>query len=372
MKADRREARRGDSRKKDENLNYRANRRHHKVLQKFKSDLFGSSSRDSRVRTKVSRLPVRPAPAIESMEAEPDPEYLSPCIYQQFYGFNRPPFNNTPDPRFFFLSKKHSEGLSRLLYAAQARKGFVLLTGEIGSGKTTICRTLINKLRLTSRVALIANTSITSKQLIAFIAGEFNLPTDGKSKGEIITELNKFLIKQLSMDRNVLLVLDEAQNLDNPVLEEIRMLSNLETTQEKLIQIFLVGQPELRDKVNSPDMKQLKQRISLRYHVRPLDRLESEEYIAHRLHVANAVCAPRFTPHALDEIFGYSEGIPRLINTVCDNALVVGFTRETVKIGGDIVQEVVADMEGLPQPEADEDRSGGFFSRLRTVIGGRR
>ena len=354
-------------------MSYRANRRHHKVLQRFKSDLFGKQhSRDAEARSGMMRLPNKPLPDIEQMEAGTDPEYTSPCIYQPFYGFKRPPFNNTPDPKFFFLSKKHSEGLSRLLYAAQARKGFVLFTGEIGSGKTTICRALMNKLRLTSKVALITNTSITGKQLIAFIADEFDLPTDNKSKGEVITELNKFLIKQLAMDRNVLLVLDEAQNLSNAVLEEVRMLSNLETTQEKLIQIFLVGQPELRDKINSPDLKQLRQRIALRYHMQPLDAGESSEYIAHRLRVANAVCPPRFTSAARDLIYQYSEGVPRLINTVCDNSLLVGFTKESFKISDEIVAEVITDLEGLPPPDPAESQPNGLWGWIREALGGGR
>ncbi len=354
-------------------MNYRASRRHHKVLERFKNDLFGSrKAADGVLRGKPPRAAAPALPTIEPMNAAPDPEYTSPCIYQPFYGFKRPPFNNTPDPKFFFLSKKHSEGLSRLLYAAQARKGFVLFTGEIGSGKTTICRALMSKMRLTSKVALITNSSISSKQLMAFIAEEFDLPVENRSKGEIIAELNKFLVKQLSMDRNVLLVLDEAQNLSNQVLEEIRMLSNLETTQEKLIQIFLVGQPELRAKVNSPELKQLRQRIALSYHMQPLDENESSEYVAHRLRVANAVCPPRFTPEALNALYRYSQGVPRLINTVCDNALLVGFTRESFKIGEAIIEEVIADLEGLPQPERIDETPAGFWDRVRQAIGGRR
>lgn len=354
-------------------MGYRASGRHYHVLRRFKRELFGGKAP---VEEEVlSTPPPRRAEVPEDSLSDTgsDPEYTSPCLYQHYYGFRRPPFNNTPDPKFFFLSNKHSEGLSRLLYAAQARKGFVLLTGEIGSGKTTICRALIHKLRLSTRVALITNTSLNSLQLIASIAEEFGLPTQNRSKGEIITELNKYLIKQLSLDRNVLLILDEAQNLEESVLEEIRMLSNLETTQEKLIQIFMVGQPELRDKINSPRLKQLRQRIALRYHMMPLDRSETVEYIAHRLKVASAVCPPHFTDNSLEMIYQYSEGIPRVVNTVCDNALIVGFTRETFKINEDVVQEVIADMEGLPKPEPVEiDRTGGWLSRVRQAIEGRR
>lgn len=283
-----------------------------------------------------------------------DPAYSSACIYLHFYGFRRPPFNNTPDPKFFFLSRQHQEALSRLVYAAQARRGFVLLTGEIGSGKTTLCRALMNRLRLTTEVALVTNANITSKELISSIAEELGVSTRRKSKGAILRELNRFLIEQLSLDRNVLVILDEAQNLKGAVLEEVRMLSNLETAQEKLVQIFLVGQPELRDKINQPELKQLRQRIALRYHVLPLDGDECRKYVAHRLHIAEAERVPEFSGAALEKIFRYSEGVPRLINTVCDNALIVGFTRGTLTLDGDIIDEVIADLEGSCPPSAGE------------------
>jgi general secretion pathway protein A len=357
-------------------VSFRSSRRHHKVLQGFKDDLFGrrKSPRNHKL-PRVTRLPAQASvhrPQPEEV-GEADQEYASPCIYQKFYGFKRPPFNNTPDPNFFFMSQKHSESLSRLLYAAQSRKGFVLLSGEIGSGKTTVCRALINKLRLTSKVALVTNTSISGSQLVRMIAEEFELETENKSKWEIISELNGFLISQLANDRNVILILDEAQNLSNQVLEEVRMLSNLETTQEKLIQIFLVGQPELRQKVNAPELKQLRQRIALRFHLKPLDEQESRDYIAHRLRVANAVCPPRFPEASLELIYEYSEGIPRVINTVCDNALIEGFVKETFKIGRDIVEEVINDLEGITIEEEKEPRKpSSFMRRLRQALGGRR
>ncbi|HEQ60560.1 MAG TPA: AAA family ATPase, partial [Firmicutes bacterium] len=261
---------------------------------------------------------------------------------------------NTPDPKFFFLSRQHQEALSRLVYAAQARRGFVLLTGEIGSGKTTLCRALMNRLRLTTEVALVTNANITSKELISSIAEELGVSTRRKSKGAILRELNRFLIEQLSLDRNVLVILDEAQNLRGGVLEEVRMLSNLETAQEKLVQIFLVGQPELREKLNQPELKQLRQRIALRYHVLPLDGDECRNYITHRLNVAEAERVPQFSAAALEKIFRYSQGVPRLVNTVCDNALIVGFTRGTLSIDGDIIEEVIADLEGSCPPSDEE------------------
>jgi general secretion pathway protein A len=364
-------------------MSFKASGRHQSVLKRFKKDLFGGDS--SRPHPKASSRPSperrRPPAVEEPLPAESfsqdisltDPDYTSPCMYQEFYGFRRPPFNNTPDPKFFFLSSKHKEGLSRLEYAAQARKGFVLMTGEIGSGKTTVCRALIQRLHVSTKVALVTNTSMTSEELIRNICSEFNLETEGESKGQMITRLNHFLIQQLSLDKNVLLILDEAQNLDNSVLEEIRMLSNLETAQEKLIQIFLVGQPELRDKINAPELKQLRQRVALRYHMRPLDAEETKEYVNYRIDRAEAVAPPRFSEKAIEEIYQYTEGVPRVINTLCDNALIEGLSKEVFNINQGIVFDVIADLEGLSREEMGQgERVEGFLGKIRSAIVGRR
>jgi len=267
-------------------------------------------------------------------------------MYQHYYGLTKMPFNTTPDTRFFFHSEQHQEALSSLIYAISERKGFVLLTGEIGAGKTTICRALLNRLDPNTKVAVITNTRLTGKQLLQTICEEFNLWIPGNvGKVTLFSELNSFLVDQYRMGANVVLVIDEAQNLRPDVLEEVRLISNLETERDKLLQIILMGQPELRDIVDLPELKQLKQRIVLRFHLYPLTEKEAKDYIFHRLKVAGANGQLKFTKNALREIYSYSGGIPRVINIICDNALLLGFVRETKKISEDIISEVVADLE---------------------------
>ena len=270
-------------------------------------------------------------------------------MYQHYYGLSKMPFNTTPDTRFFFHSEQHQEALSSLIYAISERKGFVRVTGEIGSGKTTVCRALLNRLDPNTKVAVLTNTRLTGKQLLQSICEEFNLWIPGNvGKVTLFSELNAFLVDQYRMGQNVVLIVDEAQNLRPEVLEEVRLISNLETERDKLVQIILMGQPELRDIVDLKELRQLKQRIVLRY---PLNEREMRNYIFHRLKVAGADGSLKFTKTALGRIFEYSGGIPRVVNILSDNALLLGFVKETKKITEGIIEEVVKDLEVARQGE---------------------
>ena len=233
-------------------------------------------------------------------------------MYEKYYNFFEKPFNTTPDSKFFFPSPKHAEAMNSLLYAINERKGFVVITGEIGAGKTTVVRAVLNKLGVNTRVALITNTYLTNKELIAEILDEFEIEHTGGTKQKLLSKLNQFLIQQLSADANIVLIIDEAQNLSTKVLEEVRMLSNLETEKEKLIQIILLGQPQLRAKLENAKLEQFKQRISVYYHLNALNRSETKEYIQHRLKMVTiGVGSPEiFTNDAIELIYEQSRGVP--------------------------------------------------------------
>ncbi len=276
-------------------------------------------------------------------------------MYEQFYKLKEKPFNNNPDPRFFYPSPKHDEALNRLLYAIRERKGFVVITGEIGSGKTTVCRALLNKLDQTSEVCMITNTHLNAKELIIAILEDLDVPYKSGTKVKLLSQLNDYLIQKMQEDKNIILIIDEAQNLTPSVLEEIRMLSNLETDTEKLIQIILMGQPQLREKLRLKELEQLKQRIAVYYHLYPLTKEETFGYVNHRLGVASANGAsPIFRPEALEIVYKFSQGIPRLINYACDNALLSGFVYEKPQIDQDLMIEVASESE-VKLKEADED-----------------
>jgi len=267
-------------------------------------------------------------------------------MYRKFYNIREKPFNITSDPSFLFLSKKHKEAFSHLLYGIEERKGFLEITGEIGTGKTTLCRALLNRLNGNTKTAFVLNPDLSQLQLLQVIMEDFGLEVEKKSKMHMFKQLNRFLLEQLSCGNNVVLIIDEAQNLKAPVLEQIRLLSNLETEKEKLFQIVLVGQPELCNKLNSPQLRQLRQRISIRYHILPLEKDEIKDYIDHRLSVAGSVGDIAFEERAIDLIYGYSSGIPRLINIVCDKALLLGFVLETKTITFDIAMKSIKEIEG--------------------------
>lgn len=265
-------------------------------------------------------------------------------MYEKYYGFTDKPFNLTPDSKFFYASSKHEEALSCLLLAISERNGFVVITGEIGSGKTTVCRTLLNRLDETTKVALVLNTHLGKKELLTTILEDLEIEYKSTSKTHILSALNKYLIEQASRDINVVLVIDEAQNLTPSVLEEIRMLSNMETEKEKLIQIVLMGQPELKKKLAMPRLEQFRQRVVFHYHLEPLNYDETSDYIKHRLKTAGNVSMDIFSHGAIDEIFKFSKGVPRLVSLACHNALISGLVCDAKYITVGIARDSIKDL----------------------------
>ncbi|MBI3252198.1 MAG: AAA family ATPase [Candidatus Omnitrophica bacterium] len=268
-------------------------------------------------------------------------------MYEQFFALKQKPFSLTSNPSFLFLSRRHKEALSSLLYGIKERVGFIEITGEIGAGKTTLCRALLNQLDEKTKTAFIFNSNLSGLQLMQTIVEDLGIEARQKNKGSLFSELNRFLIQQLGLGNNVVLIIDEAQNLSAKILEQIRMLSNLESGNEKLLQIILVGQPELRQKLELPHLRQLRQRIAIRYHIKALDKEEVPLYITHRLNQAGSNGAgPFFDADAYEEIFKYSAGIPRLINNVCDKSLLMAFVLETRSINAEIVKKSIVEIEG--------------------------
>ncbi len=265
-------------------------------------------------------------------------------MYLEYFGFDKMPFNTTPDSRFFFPSSKHAEALASLIYAVNERKGFVVVTGEVGAGKTTVCRILLNRIDPSTKVALITSTNITCEQLFEAVCLQLGLDATGKNKATIIEMLHEYLLDQLQQGNTVLLIIDEAQNLSSEVLEEVRMLSNLETEREKLLQLVLLGQPELRRRLHLPELRQFRQRIVVTYHLSALSLQEMIQYIFYRLKVAGGMDKVKFTRRAINEIYEYSKGIPRVVNIICDSALLSCFVRDVRVVSQRIVEEVVHEL----------------------------
>lgn len=268
-------------------------------------------------------------------------------MYREFFGLKEKPFNVTSDPNFLFLSRIHKEAFSHLLYGIKERKGFMEMTGEIGAGKTTLCRALLNSLGSDTKSAFIFNSTLPDMQLFQTILEDFGLSVERKTKVSMLRQFNNFLLEELSKNNNVVLIIDEAQNLKNSVLEELRILSNLETEEEKLFQMILVGQPQLRNKINSPGLEQLRQRIVIRFHITALESDEVGEYIYHRLKIAGSRGDITFSAPALDAIYKYSNGIPRLINKVCDKALLYAYVIETKHIDLSMIERCIQEVEGV-------------------------
>lgn len=266
-------------------------------------------------------------------------------MYNEFFNLDRKPFELVPDPDFIYLSRSHKRALTYLDYGVRQRAGFILLTGDVGSGKTTLIRDLIGKHYEKVVLAKIFNTRVNSEQLVALINDDFGLGVVGKDKVALMRDLNDFLLEQYAAGNQPILVIDEAQNLGADLLEEVRLLSNLENSQSKLLQIILVGQPELRRTLAVPSLLQLRQRISINCHLKPLSRLEVAEYVIHRLKVAGNASALDFPETSLDLVYKYSRGIPRLINIFCDFIMLAAFAEETKVATLEIVNEVIAELD---------------------------
>ncbi len=269
-------------------------------------------------------------------------------MYKEFYHLHESPFNVTSDPDFFFSSAHHIEAFSHLFYGIQQRKGIIVITGEIGTGKTTLCRMLLNKLDKNVKTALILNPNFSAIQLLQIILNDLGIEGNFKNKFALVSALNGFLLRETSHGHNVVVIIDEAQNLSVRQLEQIRLLSNLETEKEKLLQIVLIGQPELTEKLKLSSLRQLNQRVTVRYHIMPLSKEEVRDYIHHRLNIARLPEDPRrrvnFPDNAIDLIYEKSRGTPRMINILCDRALLAGFIAETHTINDTIVQRSVEEV----------------------------
>jgi len=268
-------------------------------------------------------------------------------MYVAYYNLREAPFNITPDPRFLFFSAKHQEAYNHLLFGVRERKGFIELTGEVGAGKTTICRKLLEELGPNYKTALILNPCLTGHQLVKTICLEFGLKVRGIDRVAYLHALNEFVLAEVNHGNDVVLVIDEAQDLDDELLEQVRLLSNLETDRQKLMQIVLMGQPELRDKLLQPELRQLRQRISVRYHLMPLDLNETAGYVRHRLGLAGANGRPRFDEGAIRLVYKYSQGVPRVINTVCDKTLLAGFVAQIDVMTREQVGLAIEELEGV-------------------------
>jgi general secretion pathway protein A len=267
-------------------------------------------------------------------------------MYKEFYGLRANPFNVNPDPRYLFLTRHTEEALACLTYGIQSRKGFVLLTGEVGTGKTTLINKLLEWLRLQQvATAFIFNSRLNVPQFLDYMMADFGIPCDSRAKSQILLRLYNWLLDRYRAGETAVLIVDEAQNLSDEVLEEIRMLTNLETFTEKLLQIVLVGQPELEQKLKLPQLRQLKQRLTLRAKTHPLTLEETKAYIQQRLRIAGSNGNQIFEPESMISIHRYSSGIPRVINLLCEHCLVSAFVDQQKVIGPSVVDNVARDFD---------------------------
>ena len=265
-------------------------------------------------------------------------------MYTTFFGFTCKPFQLTPDPEFLFMSRVHKRALTYLNYGVADNSGFILITGEIGTGKTTVIRSMIKKIPQEIRIARINNTKVNSTQLISMINEDFGVDTKGDDKTQMLSKLTNFLINQYAQGGRSMIIIDEAQNLSPGLLEEIRLLSNLETDKSKLLQIILIGQPELNAVLARPELEQLRQRIAVHTHISPLSRDETEAYILHRLRVAGNENAVTFQDGVMDAVYAFTMGTPRLINITCDFLLLAAFADGITSIDTDLVREITGDL----------------------------
>ena len=266
-------------------------------------------------------------------------------MYVTHYGLAEAPFNITPDPRFLFFSDQHREAFDHLYFGIRERKGFIQITGEVGAGKTTLCRALLAQLGPSFHTALILNPVLTGSQLLRAVLTELGVKAQ-RDRGLMLEQLNEFLLEQHHAGHEVVLLIDEAQDLSDELLEQLRLLSNFETDDRKLLQIVLVGQHELRDKLERRNLRQLRQRITVRFHLGSLDLADTRRYVEHRLHVAGANGRPTFTAWAMRAVHRYSGGVPRLVNAVCDKALLCGYVAGVDELRYRDVRRAVKELEG--------------------------
>lgn len=271
-------------------------------------------------------------------------------MYLNFYGLKEKPFSATPDPKFLYLTPAHREALAQLIYGVKENKGFIVLTGEVGTGKTTLLHTLLRKLDDNTAVAFILNSTLPFDDVVEYMLEDFGVSKGPSTRVERLVALNRFLIERRRVGQNTVLILDEAQNLTPETLEQVRLLSNFETPTDKLLQILLVGQPELKSKLQRPELRQLKQRIGLRCTIRPLTEDEVADYIRSRLRVAGSPDLHLFTERAVRRIAEYTGGIPRLVNILCDHCLLIGYVEQKRKIEREIVQQAVEYLEEGRRP----------------------
>jgi type II secretory pathway predicted ATPase ExeA len=306
-------------------------------------------------------------------------------MYKSFFGLKENPFNVNPDPRFLYLTQEIEEALAGLMYGIQTRKGFITLTGEVGTGKTTLINRLLDWLHQRRvRTAFLFNSRMNSNHLLDFILAEFEIPCESRSKSQQLMKLQEWLLERYRAGETAVVIVDEAQNLSYPVLEEIRLLTNLETSTDKLLQVVLSGQPELEEKLKLPQLRQLRQRIMLRCKTAPLTTPQTFDYINERLRIAGATGDPIFSKEAVETIHLYSMGIPRVVNLLCEHALVNSFVEQKRVVSGKVIEEVAREFQldevepvapaGSTRPDADVYNSESFLqnlgeelSRLRAV-----
>ena len=278
-------------------------------------------------------------------------------MYEDYYGFVEKPFSLTPDPRYLYRSESHANAFELLQYGIRRREGFIVVTGDIGTGKTTLCRALLDQLDRKTFTALVLNPFISEDDLLRLILQDFGVVSREEmkrgrlaavSRQALIEALNDFLLSLLPLRAKALLIIDEAQNLPRPILEFIRMLSNLETDKEKLLQIVMVGQLNLKDVLRSPELRQLDQRVSIRYELRPLAAEETAAYVAHRLTIAGGGAVVSFTPKALQSVYKYSGGIPRVINLLCDRALLAAYSERATRVTPEMVRKGAGSLDLAP------------------------
>ena len=283
-------------------------------------------------------------------------------MYLNFYGLKERPFDTTPDPRFLYPTPAHREALARLVYGIQQNKGFIALTGEVGTGKTTLLHALLQRLDDSTAVAFLFNSTLSFDGVLEYMLEEFGIGKTAVTPAQRLFALNNFLVERRRVGQNTVLILDEAQNLDPKTLEQIRLLSNFESSSEKLLQILMVGQPELRTKLNLPELRQLKQRIALSSTIRPLTPKEVHECIRTRLRIAGASDLNLFSDRAVARIADYTGGVPRLVNILCDHCLVIGYAEQERRIDTQIVGQAI---ESLEEGSLPKKQGRGVLSRRR-------